>query len=153
MKSLIILYSYHHNNTEKVAKTISGVLEAEIKKPEEVIIEEIEQYDLIGFGSGIYGDKHHQSMLELAEKLPETSTQKAFIFTTSAITNTSKKESDHKPIREILQSKGYQITGEFQCVGFNTNSFLKYLGGMNKGRPNSADLGKARDFAEMVSQN
>lgn len=150
MKNLIVLYSYHHNNTEKVARVISGVLNAEIKKPSEVNLDTVGEYDLIGFGSGIYSDKHHPTMLELAEKLPETSTQRAFIFTTSAITSKSKKASDHKPIREILLSKGFKIAGEYQCVGFNTNSFLKYFGGMNKNRPNADDLDKAEVFARKL---
>ncbi|MCW4012786.1 MAG: flavodoxin family protein [Candidatus Bathyarchaeota archaeon] len=150
MKTLIVLYSYHHNNTEKVARVISGVLNAEIKKPSEVNLDEVGEYDLIGFGSGIYSDKHHPTLLELAERLPETSSQRAFIFTTSAITSESKIASDHNPIRDILLSKGFEIAGEYQCVGFNTNSFLKYFGGMNKNRPNAYDLDKAEAFARKL---
>ena len=41
---------------------------------------------------------------------------------------------------EKLESKGYKVVDEFQCKGFNTNSFLKLFGGMNKGRPNASDL-------------
>ena len=152
MKTLIVLYSYHHHNTEKVAKAISEILDAEIKRPEEVIIDEIGEYDLIGFGSGIYGDKHHPTVLEVAEKMPKNSIQRAFIFTTGAMTSGYKKETDHKPIREILLSKGLRIAGEFQCVGHNTNSFLKYFGGMNKGRPNEKDLENARVFARNLVQ-
>jgi flavodoxin len=33
MKSLIVLVSYHHNNTQKVAETMAKVLEAPIKTP------------------------------------------------------------------------------------------------------------------------
>lgn len=150
MKTLIVLYSYHHNNTEKVAEAISGVLDADIKHPNDVSLDEIGKYELIGFGSGIYGDKHHPTVLELAAKLPGNSNQRVFIFTTCAITNESKKKTDHKAIRDILESKGVKIAGEFQCVGFNTNSFLKYLGGMNKGRPNEKDLEKARAFARKL---
>ena len=64
MRSLIVLYSYHHHNTEKVAKVISPVLGAEIKWPEDVNPEEIKEYDLIGFGSGIsveYIIKHYSN--------------------------------------------------------------------------------------------
>ena len=44
-------------------------------------------------------------------------------------------------------SKGYTVTGEFNCPGFNTNSFLKYFGGLNKGRPDAGDLEAAAAFA------
>ena len=33
--------------------------------------EEIQGYDLIGFGSGIYDGMHHKELLHLAERLPE----------------------------------------------------------------------------------
>jgi hypothetical protein len=31
------------------------------------------------------------------------------------------------------------IVDEFGCAGLNTNGFLKFFGGMNKGRPNAED--------------
>ena len=69
MKSLLVLYSYHHNNTEKVAKVFSKVLDAEIKMPQEIKPEDLQGYDLVGFGSGIYSAKHDESLLELADSL------------------------------------------------------------------------------------
>lgn len=50
-------------------------------------------------------------------------------------------------LKEKLLSKGYSVVGEFSCAGFNTNSFLKYIGGINKGRPNAEDLKRAEEFA------
>jgi flavodoxin len=61
-----------------------------------------------------------------------------------------KVAEDHSTLREKLQSKGYMIIDEFACKGFNTNSFMKYLGGMNKGRPNAEDLKHAEDFAQKL---
>ena len=55
-------------------------------------------------------------------------------------------------LREKLRSKGYTIVDEFACKGFNTNSFMKYLGGMNKGRPNDEDLKNAEEFAENLKK-
>ncbi len=150
MKSIIILYSYHHNNTEKIAKVIAKVLEAEIKTPQEVNLDEIPDHDLIGFGSGIYGENLHKSILELADKLPQVTNKKAFIFSTSAL---AEKNNNHKNIRNKLQAKGYEIVGEFNCRGFNTNSFMKYFGGMNKGRQNEKDLKNAEDFAQKILES
>ena len=64
----------------------------------------------------------------------------------------SKVEKDHSALREKLQSKGYDIVGEFGCKGFNTNSFLKYIGGMNRGRPDAQDLRRAEAFARSLQQ-
>jgi len=145
MKNIIILYSYHHNNTEKIAKVFAKVLDAQIKTPEQIDPEKLLEYDLIGFGSGIYGEKNHKTLLDLVDKLPQVSKKKAFIFSTSAL---AEKKNNHKILREKLQSKGYSIADEFNCRGFNTNSFMKFFGGMNKGRPNAKDLKHAEEFAQ-----
>ena len=140
----MVLYSYHHHNTEKVAEMIVPVLGAEIKWPEDVNPEEIKEYDLIGFGSGIYGGIHHKTLLELADKLPETTDKKAFIFSTSAGVEKSKTIKSHSALREKLQSKGYIIVDEFQCRGF-----LGKIGlGISRGHPNSQDLRRAEKFAQ-----
>jgi len=149
MKSLIVLYSYHHNNTEKIANAFAKVLDAEIKTPKQVNLEELQEYNLIGFGSGIYGEKHHKVLLDLAEKLPQVTNKKAFIFSTSAL---AEKNRNHKTLRKKLQSKGYMIVDEFNCRGFNTNSFMKFFGGMNKGRPNAKDLKHAEEFAQNLQK-
>lgn len=147
MKSLLVLYSYHHHNTEKIAKVFAKVLDAEIKTPQEIKPEELQEYDLIGFGSGIYSAKHDESLLELADELPQGTGMKVFLFSTAGITGKSKAAKDHATLREKLEAKGYVIVDEFQCKGFNTNSFLKLFGGMNKGRPNARDLKDAEEFA------
>ncbi|MHA2227259.1 MAG: flavodoxin family protein [Candidatus Hodarchaeales archaeon] len=150
MKSLLILFSYHHKNTEKIAKVIAKVLNAQIKSPKQINPDELKEYNLVGFGSGIYSDKHHKSLLNLADKIPQVTNKKAFIFSTSAMMGEDKVVKDHSMLREKLQLKGYMIVDEFTCKGFNTNSFLKYLGGINKGRPNAKDLKHAEEFAENI---
>ncbi len=147
IKTLLVLYSYHHNNTEKIAKVFAKVLDAKIKTPQQINPEEIKEYDLVGFGSGIYSAKHDESLLELADELPEVNNKNVFLFSTAGITGESKKIKDHRILREKLESKGYTIVDEFQCKGFNTNSFLRFFGGMNKGRPNVRDLKNVEDFA------
>ena len=108
-------------------------------------------YDLLGFGSGIYDSKHHRSLFDLIERLPQVTDKKAFIFSTCGVPGIGMNEeyitNNHAPLREKLQSKGYVIIGEFSCLGHNTNSFLKAFGGINKGRPNTDDLKHAEEFA------
>jgi len=50
MKSLLVLYSYHHNNTEKIANVFAKVLDAQIKTPQQINLEELKEYSLIGSG-------------------------------------------------------------------------------------------------------
>lgn len=152
MKSLLVLYSYHHHNTEKIAKVFAKVLDAEIKWPRDINPGELQDYDLIGFGSGIYSAKNHEFLLKLADELSQVKEKKAFIFSTAGITGKSKATKDHSTLKDKLESKGYTIVDEFQCKGFNTNSFLRLFGGMNKGRPNAKDLENAEEFAHKLKK-
>ena len=147
IRPLLVLESYHHRNTEKIARVLADVLDAPIRSPKDIRSDNVQEYDLIGFGSGIYDGMHHRELLRLAERLPETDGKRAFLFSTSAIINDDKVAKDHSALRNRLQQKGYVIVDEFACKGYNTNSFLKYFGGMNKGRPNQEDLELAEKFA------
>ena len=153
MKSLLVLFSYHHKNTEKVAKVFSKVLGAQIKTPQQIDPEELQQYDLVGFGAGIDSGKHYKPLLVLADELPQVDNKKAFIFSTAELTGEKKIAKDHSTLREKLESKCYTIVGEFQCKGFNTNSFIRFFGGMNRGRPNVEDLKNAEEFAQNLKHN
>jgi len=161
MKTLLVLYSFHHNNTGKIAEAFVQVLDAQIKTPQQIDPDELQRYDLVGFGSGIYSDKHHRSLFDLVEKLPRVNDKKAFIFSTSGAPAFALDGGDledyvekaHLPLREKLQSKGYMIVDEFNCPGHNTNKFLKAFGGLNKGRPNAQDLKRAEEFAQKLKQN
>ncbi|MCE5251827.1 flavodoxin family protein [bacterium] len=159
MKSLLVLVSYHHKNTEKIANVFAKVLDAQIKTPQQINIEELQEYGLIGFGSGIYDQKHHKYLLDLADKLPQVTNRKVFIFSTSgvsrkfALKHPETIDDPHKVLREKLPSKGYMIVDEFNCAGWDTNSFLKLIGGINKGKPNAEDLKNAEEFAQNLMLN
>ncbi len=152
--SLVVVFSYHHGNTEQIAHAVANVLGAEVKTPQQVTPEEIAKYDLVGFGSGIYSATFDPSVLDLVDRLPRAEGKNAFLFSTygapAFVANREFIEKNHEQIREKLQAKGYTVIGEFGCAGWNTNSFLKYFGGLNKGRPNAEDLRNAEEFARSV---
>ena len=85
VQTLLIVHSYHHRNTELVARAIGKVLCAQIVGPEQLQLEQIQQYDLLGFGSGIYDGKHHNSLLNLADRLPAGNKKKVFLFSSYRI--------------------------------------------------------------------
>jgi flavodoxin len=153
-KMLLILVSLHHKNTEKIAHAFTSTLSANIKAPHEVTGEDIEKHSLVGFGSGIYDQMHHKSLLGFVDKTPELAGKKAFIFSTSGVSRSfvikHGIEDPHTVLREKLVSKKCIIIGEFNCAGWNTNSFLKFFGGLNRGKPNADDLNRARQFAETL---
>jgi flavodoxin len=84
--------------------------------------------------------------------MPESAQFKSFIFSTSGVQGDKKVNKDHMALRDILKSKGIEILGEFSCKGFNTNSFLKYFGGINKNSPNAEDIENAMTFARSIKQ-
>ena len=144
MKTLIICESVHHGNTRRVAEAMSDVIGAAVKRPAEVDPDKLGEYDLIGFGSGIYNGNLHKNLLGLARYMPFLN-KAAFVFSTSgAPWGQSKK---HKQLKDLLAAKGLRILGDFNCKGLNTHGPESLLGGLNKGKPSGADLGNARQFA------
>jgi flavodoxin len=148
MKALIVCQSVHHGNTLKVAQAMAERLDAEIRKPSQVAPGDLGAYDLVGFGSGIYNQKHHLSLLQLAETLESSEDGKCFVFSTA----TTRRPEPHKALKKALEAKGLRVVGEFVCPGFMDYSFTKlWFGGINKGRPNAADLAAAREFASRLT--
>lgn len=142
MKTLIIYESVHHGNTEKVAKAMAGEIGADLKTPVEVDVKDLDKYDLIGLGSGIYGVGHHENIRNLVKRLPRKSARKVFVFSTSG---TGSREFSRVLISQ-LQKKGYNVIGDFACKGYGTYGIQKLTGGISKERPNEEDLANAREF-------
>ena len=146
MKKIIIYKSIHMGNTKKVAEAMGGIIKADVMEPNEFDINDFSSCDLIGFGSGIYDDGFHRTILKLIDRMPDFKTKRVFLFSTAGIIY----DKSHKEIREKLISKNAVIVDEFYCRGLNKNSFLKYFGGMNKGRPSARDIENAEQFAYKV---
>ncbi len=149
METLIIYNSIHHSNTEKLAKVMAKILKAKLLKPSELEIKNLQKYDLIGFGSGIYFSRHHKSLLKLIHKLP-IADKKAFIFSTAGLPKF--KLIWHKSLKRKLLKKGFEIVGEFCCGGFDTFGPLKIIGGLNKNRPDKKDLEEAENFVKKLKK-
>jgi len=147
MKILIVYVSVHHGNTERVARTMANVLAANLVQVREASAAVLEQYDLIGFGSGIYFGKHHESVLDFVDKLPMLRNKKAFIFSTSGLRKIPLVHDFDRSLKKKLQRKGFNVIAEFSCRGLDTYRATGLVGGINRGRPNDDDLKRAEDFA------
>jgi len=152
VSTFIVYKSYHRLNTEKIAKAMAGAMNAQLTKVEDVPPEALAGYDLIGFGSGIYGLKHHKALIELIEAMPAMD-KSVFVFSTSG----NVREVNHKLIKEKLTEKGCHIVGEFTCFGEFAGALrlnkdwkgaLAFIGGKNRGHPDEKDLENARAFAK-----
>jgi flavodoxin len=155
--ALIIAVLAEGGGTAKIAKALSEILDAGIVSPRQAKADELRRYRLIGFGSGIFDQRHHACLLEIVDRMPVVPGQKAFIFSTSGVARRfaldNKIDDPHAAIRDKLLSRGFQVVGEFNCAGFNDNGFLKIFGGMNKGKPDAEDLERARAFAAALKES
>lgn len=147
MRTLVICESVHHGNTQKVAVEMSRVLGAELARPGDVSAGDLAGYGLIGFGSGIYAWRHHGDLLAFADSLSAARARaRAFVFSTRGA---PVRWGAHRALRRRLLEKGFEIVGEFSCLGLDTVGPLKWIRGLNRGRPDGRDLKRARDFARV----
>ncbi len=152
MNTLIIYKSVHHGNTKKVAEAITEVLGAKMSEPDDIKNPGVvREYDLVGFGSGIHGSKHHKDLLTFVDNLPSSGNKRAFIFSTSGA-GVKKAAEYHRTLRKKLLEKGLPVIGEFACKGFITWGPFKLIRGLNKGRPDKEDLENARKFARDLAK-
>jgi len=138
---LIIYHSEHHGNTKKIAKAMAEKVGTDILKAADVNLNKFEEYDIVGFGSGVYNGKLHKELSEILSKLSQQDDKKAFIFSTTGSKTYSSMA--HERFRPMLEEKGFEIIGEFSCLGFDTALANE---GINKGRPNKQDIKDAEDF-------
>ena len=72
MKIAIIFASVHHGNTRKVVEQIAQNNDVDLIDATQEKEKDLSEYDRIGFASGIYYGKFHQSVLNFASvNLPE----------------------------------------------------------------------------------
>ena len=151
---LIILAGSRYGGTARIADAIAGTLDATVMSPAQVKPEELGGYDLIGFGSGIFDQEHHRSLFDAVDRLPQLAGKRVFIFSTSGVSRQYAMDhgidDPHTPLRDKLRGVGCLVVGEYNCAGFNDNSFLKLFGGMNRGRPNAGDIERAGEFARKL---
>ena len=149
MRTLILLKSVHHLNTAKVARSIAEVLQADVLAPEDATPEILGEYDLFGFGSGVYFGRLHSSLRHWVNRLkPATERRRAFIFSTAGLP--SLRRLWHWPMRKNLSKVGFDVIAEFCCRGYDTVGPLAFVGGLNRAHPNEADLAEAVKFARKL---
>jgi len=142
MKILIVVESKHLGNTRKVAVAMSEVAPITITDIKGASRYDFFDYDIVGFGSGIYMGKHDQRLLKFVDSLCDKEAY-TFVFSTSGGPDF---EQNNNPLVDILKRKNKKVLGVFSCLGLDKFFILRLMGGMNKGHPNDEDLKHAQEF-------
>lgn len=142
MKILLIVKSTHQQNTLKIAEAMSEVAPLTVVELENATHYNLYEYNIVGFGSGIYFGKHDKKLIKFVESL-EDKPQCSFVISTSG---SNKYLKYSKPLVKLLQSKNKTVLGTFGCKGLDKFFIFKLFGGLNKNHPNEADFDAAQQF-------
>ncbi len=147
MKSLIIYCSDYKKNTEVIARILADKMDSELINIRNVSDLDIESYDLIGFGSGVYKESFSPKLFKLVDKL-NLAGKNVFVFSTSGV---GMKLYNNRLIK-LLESKGAINKGSFACKGsfiakdFTNKKLFNIMGRLSQGHPNQRDFKEAEGF-------
>lgn len=155
MKTLILYYSGYKFNTEKISRIFKREIKADLinlKDKKNKIDFDIDDYDLIGFGSGVYKEDLARHIYKMVDQL-DLKDKKVFVFSTSGMG----AKYYNKKFINTLKVKGAIVKGTFACRGvFITKEFSKikifrYIEWYAKGHPNKKDFNNAKKFIEKIT--
>lgn len=141
MKTAICYYSRHHGNTLKVLQAMAEEGDVDLIDVATRQAVSLEDYDCVGFASGVYFGKFHAGVTAFARQYLPQGKPVFFVCTYGAA-----KGSGCKTLAAIAGEKGCPVRGTFGCRGYDTYGPWKLLGGIAKGHPDARDLDKARAF-------
>ncbi|NLC97416.1 MAG: hypothetical protein GX675_07630 [Erysipelotrichaceae bacterium] len=131
-----LIYKSRTGHTKQIAKAMSSVFNIEPIDISEPHV--LGHTDLLIVGTGIYGGRPDESLLEYLNNLPANQIKGAAIFS-SSISNKDQTEL----IVNILKSKNIEVLNKrFSCKG----QFLLF----GWGHPDLNDLKKAKEFAALI---
>ena len=145
MKTAVCYYSRHHGNTLKVLEAMGP--DIDLIDVTSRMAAHLEDYDCIGFASGIYYSKFHETVLDFARQYLPQDKDVFFVYTCGSM-----RKGYPSAIAEVAAARGSRILGEYGCRGFDTFGPFKLIGGIAKGHPNSGELEKARIFCQSLSR-
>jgi len=149
MKKAILIYaSKHHGNTYKLAKAISEKYEIAMIDATKESIVDLQEYEVIGFASGIDFGKFYEEIENFAEANLPIKKEVFFLYTCAM-----ERKGFTNSIREIALKKDAIILGEYGCKGYNTYGPWQLIGGMNKNHPTEAEIVEVVNFYGELIKN
>ena len=147
MKTAICYYSRHHGNTLKVLEAMAREGDVDLIDVTARQAVRLEDYDCIGFASGIYGATFHKAVAAFARQYLPAGKPVFFVYTYGGA-----KGSGARAVAVVAREKNCPVLGEFSCKGYDTFGPFKLVGGIAKGHPDEKDLEKARCFYREIQE-
>ena len=141
MKTAIVYASTHHGNTKKLADAIAAKHEVTLIDATSQKSADLNEYDLIGFASGIaYGKYYPQLLAFMEDNLPEG--KQVFFLHTAG----DPREGQNAAAKAIADARRCQCLGVYFCKGFDTYGPFRLIGGIAKGHPTDSETDAAVSF-------
>lgn len=156
MKILIVYHSYYNNNTKKVALTFNEIANGKLinlNRDKDCNLN-LDDYEIIGLGSGVYKESLSPTIFKLINKLDFTN-KNVFVFSTSGVG----LRFYNKSLIKALKARGAKVRGDFACKGsfvakdFSDNRIFDIIGRLSMGHPNDKDLKKAKKFMRKLLES
>ena len=115
MKTAICYLSCHHGNTRKVVEAMAEASGADLIDVHTRQAVRLEEYDRVGFASGIYGfgECHKELILLLPGSICPQAKPVFFVYTYGG----DKGQQHEDAACQIAREKGCPVLGEFSCKG------------------------------------
>ena len=147
MKTAIIYYSKHHENTKKLLDAIHDNYDVTLIDALNPSTTDLAEFDLIGFASGIYFSKFHESVCEYAKKYLPKGKKVFFIYTCGSL-----KKTYTDDIKDAIKDKNATIVGTYHSFGYDTYGPFKLIGGLKRKHPNQKEIDGAVQFFRSISR-
>lgn len=145
MKILVIINSTHRQNTMKIAEVMAEAAPLTIVDVADAEHYNVGDYDIVGYGSGIYAGKFGKKIINHINKNLED-LKNVFVFSTSG----TGKERYNESLVAYLNEQCKNVLGSFACKGLCKWFIFTLVGGIAKGHPDMNDFDEAQTFIEQV---
>ena len=145
MKTAICYCSRHHGNTRRVLEAMAREGETDLMDVTDQPAVRLEEYDCVGFASGVYRGRFHPGVPAVARQYLPAGVPVFLVCTYGISPGGSLAE-----LEAIAREKGCPILGTFGCRGYDTFGPFRLVGGIARGRPDGRDLDRAREFYRTV---
>lgn len=148
MNPIAVVYcSVHHGNTKKLLDGIAEACAIDLLDASQAAQTDLSEYSAVGFASGIYYSKLHNTLLDFLAKNPPLPEKIFFLYTCGS---GGRKYADDPS--ELLKNRGHKVLGVYSCRGYDTCGPFRLVGGIAKGHPTQQEISAGVKFLKEIEK-